>query len=159
MKYQYSTNAFWEAEDRSVVKCIRLTPIPNEPNKTKKEVMTFRKTLKDGSECPNYREVVEQIGIMTIDKNTEERKVKKQREEQERRASHEQKKKTSELEHLFGLKLKAFEIDEIKNSKDRNLRSKIRRAKNEVEMNALAAILIAKEMGMTIDDSGNEGTN
>ena len=157
MGYKYSTNAFWEAEDRSILKCIRLTPFPDQPNKTKKEVMTFRKILADGSECPNYREVVEQLGVMTIDKNTAERIERKQREEKEKRAVHEQKKKTAELEHLFKLKLKAFEIDEIKNSKDRTLRSKIRRAKSEVEMNALTTILMAKEMGL-IHDGSDAGT-
>ena len=153
MSYKYSTNAFWEAEDRSIVKCIRLTDIPNQPNKTKKEVMTFRKVLKDGTECPNYREVVEQLGIMTIDRNTEERKAKKEKEEKEKRAVHEQKKKTSELEGLFNMKLKAFEVEEIKNSGDRALRSRLRRAKSIIEMNAIATIIIAKEMGYIVNES------
>ena len=58
------------------------------------------------------------------------------------------KKKTAELEQLFTLKLQAFEIDEIKNSPNKALRSKLRRAKNAVEMNALASIIIAQELGL-----------
>lgn len=153
MKYEYMDNAYWETEDRSIVKCIRLTTIDEKSNKKKKDVLQFKKTLPDGSECPNYREVVEKFGIKRIDENTAERKERKSREEKERRAMAEQKQKTAQLEKLFNLKLQAFEIDEIKNSNDRVLRTKLRRAKNEVEMNALATILIAKELGMFGDKS------
>ena len=156
MKYEYVDNAYWEAEDRSIVKCIRLTTIEGAPaHKKKKDVMQFSKYLKNGSECPNYKEVVEKFGIKRIDENTTERKERKIREEKERRAAAEQKKKTVELEKLFNLKLQAFEIEEVKNSNDRALRTKIRRAKNEVEMNALTTILIAKELGM-FGDNTNE---
>ena len=142
MNYEYLDNAFWEADDRSIVKCIRLTKVENGPaNKRKKDVMQFHKLLPNGTECPNYKEVVEKVGIEKIDQNTAERRERKEREAQQKRAVHEQKKRTVELEKLFNLKLQAFEIDEIKNSTDRALRTKIRRAKNEVEMNALAAIL------------------
>lgn len=154
MNYEYLDNAFWEADDRSIVKCIRLTKVENGPaNKRKKDVMQFHKLLPNGTECPNYKEVVEKVGIEKIDQNTAERRERKEREAQQKRAVHEQKKRTVELEKLFNLKLQAFEIDEIKNSTDRALRTKIRRAKNEVEMNALAAILIAKELGMIGENS------
>jgi hypothetical protein len=153
MKYEYLDNAYWETEDRSILKCIRLTTIDEQSNKKKKDVLQFKKTRPDGSECPNYKEVVEKFGIQRIDQNTAERKERKNREEKEKRAIAEQKQKTAQLEKLFNLKLQAFEIDEIKNSNDRVLRTKLRRAKNEVEMNALATILIAKELGMFGDKS------
>lgn len=148
-KYEYLDNAYWEADDRSIVKCIRITTLDDGPaNKKKKDVMQFHKIRPDGTECPHYKEVVAKVGVAKIDDNTAVRKEKKEREAKEKRAMHEQQKKTAELEQLFNLKLQAFEIDEIKNSQDRALRAKLRRAKNVVEMNAVASILIAKELGM-----------
>lgn len=149
MSYEYVDNAYWEASDRSIVKCIRLSKQEGKPdNQRKKEVLQFHKILSNGQECPNYKEVVTKFGIERIDQNTAERKERKERESKEKRAIHDQRKKTAELEQLFNLKLQAFEIDEIKNSEDRALRAKLRRAKNAVEMNALSAIIIAKELGM-----------
>lgn len=149
MDYEYLDNAYWESDDRSVVKCIRLTKVADGPaNKRKKDILQFSKLLPNGQECPNYKEVVSKIGVEKIDKNTAERKERKQREAQQSRAVHEQKRKSKELEHLFNLKLRAFEIEEIKNSSDRALRTKLRRAKNEVELNAIASVLIAKELGL-----------
>lgn len=145
-KYRYQNNAFWETDDKSILKCIRITE--DGTNKKKSEVLSFRKTLGDGSPCPNYKEVVDQLGVETIDKSTEERKAKKAREESEKRSENERKKKAHQLEQLFNLKIKALEIEEIRESKDRVLRGKIRRAKNEVELNAYASILIAKELGL-----------
>lgn len=143
--YEYLNNAFWEKEDKSVLKCIRLTKRPE--GGRKKDVLVFNKIRKDGTPCPNYREVVETLGEKLIDKNTEERKNKKGKEEREKRAIAEQKKKSAELEQLFNLKLQAFEIPEIKASADRSLRTRMRRAKNTVELYALAALLIGKELG------------
>lgn len=147
-KHEYLDNAYWEADDRSIVKCIRLTTIEGQENQKKKDVMQFHRIRPDGTECPHYKEVVAKVGIPKIDENTSVRKERKERESKEKRAAHEQKRKTAELEQLFNLKLQAFEIEEIKNSEDRIMRGRIRRAKNAVEMNALASILIAKELGL-----------
>ena len=157
-KYEYLDNAFWETEDRSVLKCIRLTTLEGQEGKKKKDVMEFRKIRPDGSDCPHYKEGVDKVGIAKIDENTAERKERKERENREKRAHHEQKKKTAELEQLFNLKLQAFEIEQIKNSEDRILRGKIRRAQNVVEMNALCAVLIAKELGY-YGDKDDAGAN
>jgi type I restriction enzyme R subunit len=50
-----------------------------------------------------------------------------------------------ELERLFNSKLACFEILEIKNSKNRKLRSKIRKAKNEIELMAYTSLLVMEE--------------
>ena len=46
---------------------------------------------------------------------------------------------------LFAAKLEAFDIDIIKNSQNRNFKSKIRKAKNLTEVTSYAAALIALE--------------
>ncbi len=83
-KYEYLDNAFWETEDRSVLKCIRLTTLEGQKGK-KKDVMEFRKIRPDGSDCPHYKEVVDKVGIAKIDENTAERKERKDRENRKKR--------------------------------------------------------------------------
>lgn len=153
MRYEYQDNAFWEDENRTALKCIRLTYLEDGTNKKQKDILQFRKYRRDGSVCPNFKEVVEKVGIARIDKNTEERHSRKRKERAEEQAKREQKKKTSELESLFNMKIKAFEIEEIKNSEDRALRTRLRRSKNSIEMNAIASIIIAKELGYIYDGS------
>tara|TARA_B100000424_G_scaffold24189_2_gene17103 strand:+ start:2180 stop:2602 length:423 start_codon:yes stop_codon:yes gene_type:complete len=55
-----------------------------------------------------------------------------------------QKNKTEDaLKDLFEAKLKAFEIEEVKNSENKFLRSKIRKSQNMIELNAwVTAILL-----------------
>ena len=55
-------------------------------------------------------------------------------------------------ETLFEIKLEAFEIPIIKNSKNSEMKKKIRRAKNPLEVTAYATILIQEELGAVIDD-------
>jgi hypothetical protein len=156
-EYEFLDNAFWESEDKTSLKCIRLVKLGDNKGK-KKEVLSLRNKLEDGSDCPTFKEVVAKFGVARIDQHTEERKDRKEKEERERRAVHEQRKKSAELEMLFNMKLQAFEIEEIKNAKDRDLRAKLRRAKNVVELNALAAIVIGNELGYfrkTVNESAD----
>lgn len=148
---KYLDNAFWEdgTEDRSKLKCIRTG---TRDNKRVNDVMLFHKNLGNGSLCEDYRAVVAQLGVEKIDANTAERRQGKDKKERERKSNHEQQKKTQELEILFGLKLRAFENETIKNSDDRALRTKIRRSQNDVELNAYATILMMKELGYIKND-------
>ena len=54
----------------------------------------------------------------------------------------EERNEAKRLEDLFNYKLQTFEIPEIKNSENRKLKAKIRKAKNVIEMNAYATILL-----------------
>ena len=69
---------------------------------------------------------------------------RRQKQGVERRAA-EEREKAKELERLFNSKLACFEILEIKNSKNRKLRSKIRKAKNEIELMAYTSLLVMEE--------------
>lgn len=142
---QYQSNAFWEKEDRSQLKCIAVIKKPEGGRKS--QVMTFTKLNPDGTPNPRYAEVVQLFGVESIDKNTRERNERKEKENREKKAVEDQKRKSKELEHLFNLKLQAFEIEEVKNSSDRNLRARMRRAKNVMELQALTALTIGLELG------------
>ena len=49
-------------------------------------------------------------------------------------------------ETLFNIKLEAFEIEIVKNSKNKELKKLIRKAKTPLEVQAYTTILIQKEM-------------
>lgn len=154
MNYEILDNAFWETGDKNELKCIKLYPIPE--GGRRKEVHHYKKYLEDKSLCPHFKEVVAHVGAEKIDANTAERHKKKEREERERRAAHDAQRRSQELEVLFNMKLQTFEIDEIKESTNRKLRQKIRRAKNPIELNALASIMLALELGYIKDESTTE---
>lgn len=83
-------------------------------------------------------EQLEENTLRQIKKINKEREDKKQKEE----AAIERKKQ----EELFALKLKAFEIEIVKESLNRELKSRIRRSKNDVEVLAYTAALIVSEV-------------
>lgn len=147
MQYEILDNAYWEdgIDDKSVVKCIRMH---NEGNQRRKEVCVFSKFLPDRSLCPRYKEVVSVVGTERIDANTVERRQRKSSEAKHNEVKQQQLQKTQELEHLFHLKLKAFQIPEIRDSERKTLRTKLRRSESEVEMNAYATLIIGLETGV-----------
>ena len=95
---------------------------------------------------PDWKEIFDKFDVKEIEKNTEkviqdiDYKIKfKKREKKE-------KSQAAKIDTLFNRKLEAFEISTVKNSKDRNLKSLIRKASNETEVYAYTAALILKEM-------------
>jgi len=146
--YRFLKNAFWEKEDRSQLKCIRMTKLG--PNQEKKDELSLKKYNEDGSENKLFREVVDTLTIKGIDKSSNERKEQKKRSSLDNKVKEYQKRKAKELERLYGFKLRAFEIEDVKNCSNRLIRSKIRKAKNEIEVQSLVTIAIAHEMGLQL---------
>lgn len=148
MEYEILDNAYWEdgIDDRSVLKCIRMHKQAN--GTKKKEVVVFSRLLPDRSLCPNFKEVVAVVGNEKLDANTAERRQRKSMEQKTGQVRQEQEKKAAQLERLFHMKLQAFEIPEIRDSKNRKLRTALRRSENEVEMNAYASLIIGIEKGI-----------
>ena len=94
---------------------------------------------------PDFIEVMEKFTMEEIDKNTQVRidqrnqKIKHQVERQKVNRMR------MEQEALFAAKLDAFEIDKIKKSKNRELKSKIRKARTVMEVTAYTVLLIMRE--------------
>jgi hypothetical protein len=63
--------------------------------------------------------------------------------EKQKKMEHERAKK---LEQLFEYKLETFEIPEIKESKNRLLKSKLRRSKSVPEVNLYAILLVQESL-------------
>jgi len=99
---------------------------------------------EDGN--PDWAEIIETFGMEELDAATEKFASERKRHKEIEEA---QKKEAVEVDMaggLFNAKLEAFEIEEVKSSKDRVLKSRIRKAKNIMEVMVLTSALVTKEM-------------
>ena len=145
MSYRkWMDNAFWETDEKQMLNCI--LEMEDDVGRVTRQVMKLRKTDDEGNDNPDFIEVVDQLGEELITTNTNERNVRKKREAEEVKQRQLEHAKARKLEQLFNYKLEAFEIDDIKNSKNRQLKSKLRRAKNRVEVDLYAIMIVMEEM-------------
>ena len=100
--------------------------------------------LKRGD--PLFDECVEELTKEFIDKNTDERVNRKFKEQEQQRQLEINKRKAERLEQLFNYKLETFEVEDIKESKNRILKSKSRRAKSIPEVNLYAIMIIQDKL-------------
>lgn len=139
-------NAFWHNEEKEVAEAI--LAITDSEGREISQVLTVRKFDAESNINPDWEELLEQVGEEKIDQNTEERRVRKAQEreveEQERKANQ----KARDLEELFDAKIKILEIEEIKNTENKKLKSKLRRSKSILEMNVYAQLIMMEEIGV-----------
>lgn len=134
-------NAFWETPKKEILNAISEEQVDNKQIRT---VHKLNKLNDDGTPNEMFNEVIEFLGDETIEASTKKRLERKQAEaelDKQKKLEHERAKK---LEKLFEYKLETFEIPEIKASKNRLLKSKLRRSKSIPEVN-LYAMMIVKE--------------
>ena len=94
----------------------------------------------------DFDAVMEMYGEEEIDRLTAEHHEERKRREQveKERAEVQQARKKQEV--LFNMKLEAFEIEEIKNSQNRDLKKRLRKAKSPIEIQAYATLLIQEAL-------------
>ena len=134
-------NAFWETPKKEILNAISEE---QDGNKQVRQVHKLNKLNDDGSPNELYNEVIEFLGTDKIDAATAKRLEKKQSEAEMEKQKKLEKERSKKLEKLFEYKLETFEIPEIKESKNRLLKSKLRRSKSIPEVN-LYAMMIVKE--------------
>jgi len=150
---RWMDNAFWEENsDKQKLNCI--LEMRDDADRETRQVFLLNKLNKDGSDNEMFVEVVETLGEELIERNTEERKVRKENEKAEKKQRDEEHARARKLEDLFNYKMEIFETEEIKNSKNRKLKAKIRRAKSKVEVNLWAMKLLESEL--EVAESGKE---
>ena len=154
MSYRkWMDNAFWETDEKQMLNCI--LEMEDDVGRVTRQVMKLRKTDDEGNDNPDFVEVVDQLGEELITTNTNERNVRK-KEKRGRQTKQLEHAKARKLEQLFNYKLEAFEIDDIKNSKNRQLKSKLRRAKNRVEVDLYAIMIVMEEMKKREEENGTD---
>lgn len=95
---------------------------------------------------PDWKEIFETFTVEEIDETTN--KMKEERAEIQQKAEFQEKEKLERMktDALFSAKLEAFEISLIRESKDRKLKSKIRKAQSLMEIQAYTTILLMREL-------------
>ena len=131
---------FWEnaAKDRLTA---RLN-ITHDDGSFSTTVARVSKYDNDGNISSDYEELMSQNTLDAIDEFTKERLERHKQEREANIKKQQEKNESKRLEDLFNAKLQTFEIPEIKESTNRALKSKIRKAKNNIEMQAYATILL-----------------
>lgn len=141
----WQNHAFWENYQKDRITGILVT---KDGNKSTRQQLTVYKFNPDGSDNPDFQEIIDQLGEETLDKNTAERNERKASQAKEKHIREQQQKKQRELAQLFEAKLSAFEIDEIKNSTNRELKSKLRKSKNLIELQIYAQLIVKEALGL-----------
>lgn len=141
MSYKrWMDNAFWEDDTKEKLNCI--LEIMDDVERETRQVMLLQRTNKDGTPNELFNEVIDDLGVESVNRNTEERKVRKAAEKEEDQQRDVEYARARKLEELFNYKLEVFETEEIKNSKNRKLKGKLRRAKSKIEVNLYAMMLL-----------------
>ena len=126
---QWDKDAFWETPKKTVLNCI------SEQEEGNKKIRQVHKLVDSD---PLFKECVDALTPEHIDENTKQRVARKFEEQNKRKELQESKIKAKKMELLFNYKLETFEVEEIKLSKNRELKSKLRRAKSIPEVNLWA---------------------
>ena len=100
-------------------------------------------TLQTSEGTPHWNEYFTNHTKESVDENTEAHH-KRRLVQQEKDTKHKQ--KLEEMKTLFTAKLQAFEIPEVKECEDKQLRSRIRKAKNPMEITALVAVIMSRAL-------------
>ena len=104
--------------------------------------------MNDGTNR-DYEELMKKYSVEQIDANSKKR-VDDRNERIKQNIERQKVDRTRmQQEQLFAAKLDAFEIDTIKSSKNRELKSKIRKAKNIMEVTAYTVMLLQQEEANT----------
>ena len=134
-------NAFWETPKKEILNAISEE---QDGNKQVRQVHKLNKLNDDGTPNELFNEVIEFLGEEKIEASTKIRLERKQAEAEMEKQKKLEQERSKKLEKLFEYKLETFEIPEIKESKNRLLKSKLRRSKSIPEVN-LYAMMIVKE--------------
>lgn len=94
---------------------------------------------------PDLAEILRTFDTATLEQNTRRNIQKITADAEKKRLVEEAQEERKKQEELFAAKLKIFEIDGIKNSTNRDLKSRIRRSKSDVEAMAWASALLLSE--------------
>ena len=115
----------------------------------------------DANDNPDWAEIMATVGVAGIDKNTkdaiEDHNSRKQQRQEQEILDRDRRKK----EALFNAKAEAFDIDLVKNSKNRDVKNKIRRASSITEVLVYTSMLhmledpLANPLVARMDDPSN----
>ena len=141
---KWAGDSFFEGFDQNRITTI-LT-ITEEDGKVIQQQLVVNKFAPDGGPNPDFEEILSTIGEEKITENTNKRNERKLKEREILEQERIEKEKVVTLQELFETKIQAFEIEAIKNSKNRELKAKLRKAVNKVEVYIYSMMIVMEEM-------------
>jgi uncharacterized protein YydD (DUF2326 family) len=148
---QWAGDSFWESYDQNRITTILM--IADDEGRVTKQQLTVNRYNPDGTNNPDFKEIIDQLTEEKITQNTQKRTEKRAAEREAKEQQRLEREKAAELQKLFEEKIQAFEIEDIKNSKNRVLKAKLRKAKNLIEVNIYSMMIVMEEL-----ENGPEGT-
>jgi len=143
---EWLDNAFWHTKEKDCAEAFLI--LRDESDREISQCLTVRKTTDKGEDNPDFIELVESIGMEKIDANTAEREERKEKEKEQAGTRQKAEEQAKDLERLFDSKIKILSIDSISKTKNKTLKSKLRRSKNIVELNMYAQLIMMEENGI-----------
>jgi len=143
---EWQHNAFWHTDEKDVAEAILL--IKDDSGREISQTLTVRKVDDSGNLNPDFTELLDAVTAETIDANTAQRQLQKAQEKEQHVARKKAEEQARELEKLFDAKIKMLDIECISTTKNKTLKSKLRRSKNIVELNMYAQLIMMEENGI-----------
>lgn len=141
---KWAEDSFFEGFDKNRITTI-LT-ITEDDGKIIKQQLIVNKITDKGNSNPDWEEIMATIGEEKITENTNLRNERKVKEREAIEQERIEKEKVATLQELFETKIQAFEIEAIKNSKNRELKAKLRKAVNKVEVYIYSMMIVMEEL-------------
>jgi len=143
---EWQHNAFWHTDEKDVAEAILI--IKDQSGREITQTLTVKKFDSSGKNNPDFTELLDAVGAETIDANTAGRQTKKAQDKEQHVARKKAEEQARELEKLFDAKIKMLDIECISATKNKTLKSKLRRSKNIVELNMYAQLIMMEENGI-----------
>ena len=146
-------HAFWHTDQKDVAEAILL--IKDDAGREISQCLTVKKLDESGEQNQDFIDLLNALGEETIDANTKERTERKEQTKEQDLVRKKAEDQARELEKLFDAKIKILDIECISTTKNKTLKSKLRRSKNIVELNMYAQLIMMEANGIgfvTYDD-------
>lgn len=149
------SNVFWDNDQKTRVNTRLVVGYDDGTTQVFNAVVS---KTEDGN--PDWDNIMKNIGPEKIEEATTTRMRERIKRREEERANIEERRKKQlafdKQEALFACKLEAFEIEEIKNSKNRDLKARIRKSKTVMEVHAYTTILLEYEYNLAKEQTKSE---
>ena len=151
---KWAEDSFFEGLDQNRITTI-LT-ITQDDGKVIKQQLLVNKFSETGNPNPDWEEIMTTIGEEKIIENTNKRNERKVKEREAIEQEKIEREKVASLQELFETKIQAFEIEAIKNSKNRELKAKLRKAVNKVEVYIYSMMIVMEELNNEKQEESKE---
>jgi len=135
---------FWENYQKDRITCKLV--ITHDDGRVSSSTANISKYVSNGKLNPDWTEILEQNTIEKIQRNTDEREERHRKRRESDIIKEKERKQARKLETLFDAKLEVFEIEQVKNSKNRKMKARMRKSKNTHELMAYTTILLMEEI-------------